>query len=179
MCSNWTLTFNFVRGQLEPLLCNHHTTEQRKQSHWPPPLGTFYPDLVDLSVGILGDAFNGNQQAMITDLLGTLDSEELSLLASSAEVCSFGPATGLARTSQCLSAVSTFPSPLRLQRPTADSLLRNLESTRPGTEIVFHSTIGYKPHRLDQDVRRQRLRFLQNHYFGKVAMISGVHFRHH
>jgi hypothetical protein len=30
MCSNWTLTSNFVRGQLEPLLCSHHTTKQKK-----------------------------------------------------------------------------------------------------------------------------------------------------
>ena len=34
--------------------------------------------------------------------------------------------------------------------------------------------IGYKPHRLDQDVRRLRLRFLPNHAFGKVALFSRV-----
>ena len=132
----------------------------------------FYHDLVDLSVAILGDAFSGSHQAVMTDLLGTLNREELSLLAISAEVCLFAPATGLARTSHCLSAVSTFPSPLRLQRPVVDILLRNLESTRPGTEIFFHCTIGFKPHPLDQDVRRLRLRFLLNHLFWKSDLVQ-------
>ena len=53
----------------------------------------------------------------------------------------------------------------------ADTLLRNLESTRPGTEIFFHNMIGDKPHRLDQDVRRLRLRFLPNHAFGKGSSV--------
>ena len=44
------------------------------------------------------DASSGNHQSVITDLLDSLDSEELPLLAPSAELCSFGPATGLART---------------------------------------------------------------------------------
>ena len=34
--------------------------------------------------------------------------------------------------------------------------------------------IGYKPHRLDQDVRRLRLRFFPNHACGKVALFSRV-----
>ena len=34
--------------------------------------------------------------------------------------------------------------------------------------------IGYKPHRLDQDVRRLRLRFLPNHALGQVALFSRV-----
>ena len=72
-----------------------------------------------------------------------------------------------------LSVCQRYPS--FLQRPVADSLLRNLESTRPGTEIFFHNTIGYNPHRLDQDVRRLRLRFLPNHFFGKVALFSRLH----
>ena len=72
-----------------------------------------------------------------------------------------------------LSVCQRYPS--FLQRPVADNLLRNLESTRPGTAIFFDNTIGYKPHRLDQDVRRLRLRFLPNHSFGKVAVFSRVH----
>ena len=34
--------------------------------------------------------------------------------------------------------------------------------------------ICYQPHRLDQDVRRLRLRFLPNHACGKVALLSHV-----
>ena len=56
----------------------------------------------------------------------------------------------------------------------ADSLLRNMESTVLGTAIVFHIMIGYKPHQLDQDVRRWRLRFLPNRACGKVALFSRV-----
>ena len=107
----------------------------------------------------------------MTDPLDTLDREELSLLTNSEEVCSIGPATGLSRAS----AVSALLSPLRLRRPVADSLLRNLEPTRHGTEIFFHSTIGYKPHRFDQDVRRLLLQFLTHHFFGKVPLFSRAH----
>ena len=115
------------------------TPQSRKDSHsGHHHLEPFYHDLVDLSVGILGNAFSGSHQAARTDVLDTLNSEELPQLVPSAEVCYFGPATGLARASHCLSAVSTCPSPLRLQRPVADNLLRNLESTRPDTEIFFH-----------------------------------------
>ena len=104
----------------------------------------FYRDLVEMAVGILGDAASGGRQAVMTDLLDTLNSEELSQLVPSVEACSYGPATGLARASHCLSAVSTSPSPC-VCRPVADNLLRNLESTRPGTEMFFHSMIGYMP----------------------------------
>ena len=69
-----------------------------------------------------------------------------------------------------LSVCQRYPS--FLQRPVADNHLRNLESTRPGRAIFFDNTIGYKPHRLDQDVRRLRLRFLPNHFFGKVALFN-------
>ena len=58
----------------------------------------FYRGMVDLSVGILGDASSGGHQAVMTDLLDTPNSEEFTQFAPSAEVCSFGPATGLART---------------------------------------------------------------------------------
>ena len=34
--------------------------------------------------------------------------------------------------------------------------------------------IGYKPHRLNQDLRRLRLRFLPNDKQGKVALFSRV-----
>ena len=112
----------FARGHLDPLLCRHHTTKHPGQTHWSPYFGTFFHDLVELSVGILGNASRGSHQAKVIDLMGTLNSEELPQLAPSAEVCSVGPATGLARTSHCLSAVSTFPSSLLLQRLVADSL---------------------------------------------------------
>ena len=69
-----------------------------------------------MAVGILGDAASGGHQAVMTDLLDPLSRKELSQLVPSAEVCSFGPVTGLARASHCLSAVSTSPSPLRLQQ---------------------------------------------------------------
>ena len=82
----------------------------------------FNHDLVDMAVGILGDATSGGDQAVMTNLLDTLNSEELAQLVPSADACSFGPATGLARAPHCLSAVSTSPSPLRLQRPVADNL---------------------------------------------------------
>ena len=56
----------------------------------------------------------------------------------------------------------------------ADNLVRNFESLRPGTDKFFHSLIGYGPHRLDQAVRRLRLRLLPNHAFGKVAFFWRV-----
>ena len=34
--------------------------------------------------------------------------------------------------------------------------------------------IGHRPHRLDQDARRLRLRALPNHTFGNVALRSRV-----
>ena len=83
--------------------------------------GHFYHYLVNLSVGILGDASSGGHQAVMTELLERLNREGLSQLAPSAEACFLGPATGLARASHCLSAVSTFLSPLRLQRLVADT----------------------------------------------------------
>ena len=39
-CSDWTVTSNFARGQLEFLLCSHHTTKQKGQSQWSPYFGT-------------------------------------------------------------------------------------------------------------------------------------------
>ena len=100
---------------------------------WPRSCGTFYNDFVELSVGILGDAPSGGHQAAMTYLIDTLNSEELPQLVPSVEVCSFGLATGLDRACPCLAAVPTSPSPMRLQRLVADTVLRNLESTRLGT----------------------------------------------
>ena len=96
-----------------------------------------------MAVGTIGDATSGGHQATMTALLDILNSEELPQLVPSAEASSFGPDAGLARDSHCLSAVPTSPSPLRRQRPVADNLLRNLESTRPGTDIFFHKMIGH------------------------------------
>ena len=53
-------------------------------------------------------------------------------------------------------------------------LLRPFETDCLVTE-VFHNMIGNKRHRLDQDVRRLRLRFLPKHTFGKVVVFSRVH----
>ena len=111
---------------------------------------------------------------MMVNPLDPLSSEELSQLAISAEVASFGPVAGFARASHCLAALSKFRSPVRLHKSVADHLLSNFESTRPGAEILFHSMVGYQPHRLNQDLRRLRLRFLPNHTFGKVALFSRV-----
>ena len=94
-------------------------------------------DLDEIAVGILGDAPTGSHPAVMTGLLHPLSGKDLSQLAHSAELCSFGSATGLARASHCLSAVSTSPTHLRLQRSVVDSLLRNVEPTRLGTEIKF------------------------------------------
>ena len=107
----------------------------------------------------------------MTDLVYILNSEELPLFALSADMCSFGPATGLARTSQCLSAVSTCLSPLRLQKASSGQSLAKLGVDRLGTYMLFHSTIAYKAHRLDQDVRRLRLLFFPIHsccFFSRV-----------
>ena len=96
-----------------------------------------------MALGILGDAASGGHQAVLTDVLDPLSNKELSRLVLIAEACAFGPVTGLARASHCLSAVSTSPSPLCLQRHVADILLRNLEPTRLGTEFSSRSMIGY------------------------------------
>ena len=96
-----------------------------------------------MAIGVLGDTSIGSHQAVMTDLLDPLSSNELSQLASSAEVCSFGPATGLARASHCLAVVPTSLSPLLLQEAVVAHLM-NFESTRLCTEVFFHSTIGYK-----------------------------------
>ena len=99
----------------------------------------------------------------MTDLLDPLSGTELSQLASTVEVVSFGPATGLARASHCLAAASASPLPLRLLISMADNPLRDLESMAPGTDHFLHKNNGNRPHRLDQDVRRLRLRLLANH----------------
>ena len=88
------------------------------------------------------DTSIGSQQAAMTDLLDSMRSDKLSPYASIAELCSFGPATGLARASQCLATVATSPSPLRLQNAVADSILNSFGSIRPGTDILFHSMLG-------------------------------------
>ena len=48
------------------------------------------------------------------------------------------------------------------------------EIVRPGTEVFFHNMVGNKPHWLDKDVRRLRMRFLPNHTFSKVALFKRV-----
>ena len=58
-----------------------------------------------------------------------------------AELCSFGQATGLARASHCIATVATCASPLRLHKSVAENLLMNFESIRLGTEHFFHSMI--------------------------------------
>ena len=40
--SDWAVTSNFARGQLEPL-CRHHTTKQKGQTQWSPSFGTCLP----------------------------------------------------------------------------------------------------------------------------------------
>ena len=55
-----------------------------------------YHDFVDMAVGIFGDATSGGHQAVMTDLIDPFSRKELSQLAPRAEVCSFGPVTGLA-----------------------------------------------------------------------------------
>ena len=68
--------------------------------------------------------------------------------------------------------VSASPSPLRLQKAAADNILRIVESIRPDTDIIFLNIMGRRPHRLDQDARRLRLRALPSHTFGKSDFVQ-------
>ena len=88
-CSDWAVTSNFARGQLEPLLCRHHAVRHKGQVQWLPSYVTFHHDLVEMAVGILGDAASGGHPTMVTDLLDPLNSKELSQRVPSAEVCAF------------------------------------------------------------------------------------------
>ena len=81
----------------------------------------------------------------------------------------FGLVVGISRASPSLTAVAHSCSILELQEMEAISLLGPLESVRPGAEIFVHSSQGSRPHRLDKDVRRLRLRSLPNQCFGQVA----------
>ena len=66
---------------------------------------------------------------------------------------------------------TVLPRCPRLKKSVAANLLSDFESTRPGAEVFFHNLIGNTRHRLNQDVRRLRPRFLPNSTFGKVGIL--------
>ena len=68
------------------------------------------PNLIGMAIGNFGDASIGSQLAVMIDLLDYMSNDELSQFVAIAELCSFGPAMGLA-----LAVVATSLSPLRQQ----------------------------------------------------------------
>ena len=63
---------------------------------------------------------------------------------------------------------------MRLAKQLAYNLFRPFETVRLGTDVVFHNMVGNKPHWLDQDVRRLRLRFLPIHALSQEALFNRV-----
>ena len=95
-CPDWAVTSNCARGKLEPLLCRHQAVRRMSSVHWQPAC-KIYHDLVGLALGVLGDTSVGSHhQSVLTDILDSVDEDELSQLLPTAELCTVGPATGLA-----------------------------------------------------------------------------------
>ena len=110
------------KRQLEPLLCRPQVVPKRSSVHWQLAFGQFYHDLVGLALGVLGDASSGSHQSVLIDLLESTSEDELALFVSTTELCTFGPATGLARVAHCLAAVATSHPALRLTKTVARRL---------------------------------------------------------
>ena len=92
----------------------------------------------------------------------------------SATVCTFGLESGLPRSLYNIASVAVTHPALRLTRQTVEDIVSPFEVVRLGTEVFFQNMVGNRPHWLDKDVRRLRLRFLPNHTFSKVALFNTV-----
>ena len=89
-CPQLSVTNNFARGQLAPLLCRHRARKKKTRTSFVLQRPKFLHDIADLAAMSLGEPIVGSHVSVLAEILEVVSNEELSVFVEEATLCTFG-----------------------------------------------------------------------------------------